>query len=117
MSVIHFRFYQVCTSVVADERRSLALIHVDGESVRFAWNDDDPPPMPAEYWRPFKAYLKVLRRKVMAMPPTEEALRMLAHSGLRHGGTYWTEVRTGHAGWPQAQFEECAKDARLVVPA
>jgi len=34
-----------------------------------------------------------------------------------HGGTYWTEVRTGHAGWPQAQFEECAKDARLVVPA
>jgi hypothetical protein len=54
---------------------------------------------------------------VMAMPPTEEALRMLAHSGLRHGGTYWTEVRTGHAGWPQAQFEECAKDARLVVPA
>ena len=113
---IRFRFFQVATSVIADERRSLALFHVDGTRVRFAWNQDDPPPTSARTWPAWRRYIEYLRGRAAEIEPTEEGLLSLGPEGMAYGGSYWSPVRCGATRYPDAQFLEMVHDARLVVP-
>lgn len=108
---IWFRWFQSLICPVADERRSLALVCVDGERVRFAWNPAPPSPS-ADY----RQCLRVLRDRAAGIEPTREGLLSLGPEGFDRGGSYWSPARCGGAAAPDATFRWMAAEARLVVP-